>query len=83
MIGQTVLLPNFKAVGQIQTEFHSLKFEKLDVCIRPFFTKLIRSYIHIQKPQMEHDYLPNSMMRSTIIINFQDIYLQSYFRRFT
>ena len=33
----TVLLPNFKAVGQTQTEVHSLKVENLDACIRPLF----------------------------------------------
>ena len=31
-----VVLPNFKAVDQTQAELHSLKVEKLDVCIRPF-----------------------------------------------
>ena len=28
---------NIKAVGQTQAELHSLKFEKLDAYIRPFF----------------------------------------------
>ena len=36
-----VLLPNFKAVGQTQTELHSLKVEKLDACIRPIFANLV------------------------------------------
>ena len=34
-----VLLPNYKIVGQTQTELHSLKVEKLDTCIRPPFCK--------------------------------------------
>ena len=38
---RTVLLPNFKAVGQTQAELHSLKVEKLDACIRPLFTNLV------------------------------------------
>ena len=38
---RTVLLPNFKAVGQIQAELHSLKVEKLDACIRLYFANLI------------------------------------------
>ena len=33
---RTVLLPNFKAVGQRYAELHSFKAEKLDACIRPF-----------------------------------------------
>ena len=33
---RTVLLPNFKAVGQRHAELHCLKVEKLDACIRPF-----------------------------------------------
>ena len=41
-----VLLPNFKALGQIQPELHSLKVEKLDVCIRPFYANLV-TYIAI------------------------------------
>ena len=40
---RTVLLPNFKAVGQTQSELHSLKFEKLDACIRPLLQ--IRSHV--------------------------------------
>ena len=34
---RTVLLPNFKAIGQTQAELRSLKVEKSDVCIRPLF----------------------------------------------
>ena len=34
---RTVLLPNFKAVGQTKAELCSLKVEKLDACIRPLF----------------------------------------------
>ena len=34
---RNVLLSNFKTVGQIQAELHSLlKVEKLDVCVRLF-----------------------------------------------
>ena len=35
-----VPLPNFKAVGRTQAELHSLKVEKLDVCMRPSFNLL-------------------------------------------
>ena len=37
MIGKSCY-QNFKAVGQIQTELHILKLEKLDSYIRPLFT---------------------------------------------
>ena len=39
----TVLLPKFKAVGhdQIQAELHSLKVEKLDVCIKHLFSNSV------------------------------------------
>ena len=37
----TVLLLNFKAVGETQAELHSLKVEKLDACIRPLFANLV------------------------------------------
>ena len=37
----TVLLPNFKAVGQTQAELHSLKLKKLVACIRSLFANLI------------------------------------------
>ena len=40
-----VLLPNFKAVGLTQAELYSLKFEKLDVCIRPFFANLVTNNV--------------------------------------
>ena len=39
------MLPNFKAVGPIETELHILKVEKLDVCIRPLFANLV-TYIN-------------------------------------
>ena len=42
---RTVLLPNFKAVGQTQAELHSLKVEKLYVYIRPLLQ--IRSHLWI------------------------------------
>ena len=38
---RTVLLPNFKAVGQTQAELHSLKVEKLDAHKRPLFANLV------------------------------------------
>ena len=41
-----VLLPNFKAVCPTQTELHSLKVKKLDVCIRPFFANPV-TYMYL------------------------------------
>ena len=38
---RTVLLPNFKAVGQTQAELHSLKVEKLNECTRPLFANSV------------------------------------------
>ena len=43
---RTVLLPNFKAVGQTQSELHSLKVENLDACIRPLFANSITYYVY-------------------------------------
>lgn len=38
---RTVLLPSFKTVGPVEAELHILKFEKLDVCIRPLFANSV------------------------------------------
>ena len=38
---RTVLLPNFKAIGQTQAELYSLKVEELDACTRPLFTNSV------------------------------------------
>ena len=49
----TVLLPNFKAVGQTQAELHSLKVKKLDACIRPF-CKFSHIY-QLHEPRRRYD----------------------------
>ena len=41
------LLLNFKVIGQIQTELHTLKVEQLGACMRPLFTNLV-TIIHAQ-----------------------------------
>ena len=40
---RTILLPNFKAVGQTPAELNILKVKKLDACIRsrPLFINLV------------------------------------------
>ena len=48
---RTVLLPvtvgkTTTGIGKTQTELHSLKVEKLDVCIRPFFANLVTKTVY-------------------------------------
>ena len=62
---------SFKAVDQTQAELHSLKVEKLDVCVRPLFSNsvtyiyyvCIRSQSELQSPLCYHSYIVTGAVR--------------------